>query len=88
MQEPKADNDEELIGKVNEALNNPGGSSSGRGLMDSSSTPSEQEMQNLLQSMNQTQLMQLIGGMPKSTNKINLYGNIFADGTLKNSSTL
>lgn len=65
MQEPKADNDDELIGKVNEALNNPGGSgsSSGRGLMDNSSTPSEQEMQNLLQSMNQSQLMQLIGGM-------------------------
>jgi len=62
MQEPKSDNDEDLISKVNDALNNPGGSS-GRGLLDSSSTPSEQEMQNLLQSMNQTQLMQLIGGM-------------------------
>ncbi|ODN01530.1 Proteasomal ubiquitin receptor ADRM1 [Orchesella cincta] len=62
MQEPKADNDEELVGKVNEALNNPGGVSSGRGL-DNSSTPSEQEMQNLLQSMNQSQLMELIGGM-------------------------
>lgn len=63
MQEPKSDNDEELISKINEALNNPGGVNSGRGILDSNSTPSEQEMQNLLQSMNQTQLMQLIGGM-------------------------
>lgn len=63
MQEPKSDNDEELITKVNEALNNPGGSGSGRGLLDSSSTPSEQEMQNLLQNMNQDQLMRLIGNM-------------------------
>jgi hypothetical protein len=63
MQEPKVDGDSDLVSKVNDAINNPGGSGSSRGATsDSTPTPSEQDMQTLLQSMSQSQLMQLIGG--------------------------
>jgi len=65
MQEPKADGDGERVTKVNEAINNPGAAGSSRGGTSSSNTPStsEQDMHNLLQSMSQSQLMQLLGGM-------------------------
>lgn len=64
MQEPKADGDTDFVWKVNDAINNPGGSGSSRGgnTNDSTPTPSDQDMQTLLQSMSQSQLMQLIGG--------------------------
>jgi len=65
MQEPKADGDGEKVTKVNEAINNPGAAGSSRGGTSTSNTPStsEQDMHNLLQSMSQSQLMQLLGGM-------------------------
>jgi len=65
MQEPKFDGDGERVTKVNEAINNPGAAGSSRGGTSSSNTPStsEQDMHNLLQSMSQSQLMQLLGGM-------------------------
>lgn len=64
MQEPKVDVDTDLVWKVNDAINNPGGSGSSRagGTNSSSATTSEQEMHTLLQSMSQSQLMQLLGG--------------------------
>lgn len=67
MQEPKADGDDDLLWKVNDSLNNPGGSgSNGRPGGQSGNvtpTPSESEMQALISNMSQSQLMQLIGGM-------------------------
>jgi hypothetical protein len=67
MQEPKADGDDDLMWKVNDALNNPGGSGSsarqGGTSGSATPTPSESEMQALLSNMSQSQLMQLIGGM-------------------------
>jgi len=69
MQEPKTEGDDDLVWKVNESLNNPGGASSnGRAGQSGSATPtpSESEMQALIQNMSQSQLMQLIGGMGMS----------------------
>ena len=75
MQEPKADKDEELCKKVNDYLNNPPapGSSSGgggsRGSGGSGGIPGldlsnlgDTELQSLLNTMSQSQLMQLFGG--------------------------
>jgi hypothetical protein len=64
MQEPKTEVDSDLVWKVNDAINNPGGSSSrGGGSNSATPTASEQEMHTLLQSMSQSQLMQLLGGI-------------------------
>jgi len=67
MQEPKTEGDDDLVWKVNDALNNPGGSGSsarqGGQSGSATPTPSESEMQALLSNMSQSQLMQLIGGM-------------------------
>lgn len=43
MQEPKTDGDEDVVWKVNDAINNPGGSSSGRSGQPGSSTPTQSE---------------------------------------------
>jgi len=70
MQEPKADGDSDYIWKVNDALNNPGGPSSGpRAGASGNVTPtaSEQDMQNLIGSMSPNQLMQLIAGMGENS---------------------
>jgi len=72
MQEPKADKDEEICKKVNDSLNNPpaAGSarSAGSGLggvlppgLDFNNL-GDTELQNLLNNMSQSQLMQLFGG--------------------------
>jgi len=66
MQEPKADADDDYVWKVNDALNNPGGSSGRAASGNVTPSASEQEMQNLLGSMSQTQLMQLLGGMSEA----------------------
>ncbi|CAG7730338.1 unnamed protein product [Allacma fusca] len=67
MQEPKADGDDDLVWKVNDSLNNPGGSGGNARQGGQSGsvtpTPSESEMQALISNMSQSQLMQLIGGM-------------------------
>ncbi|XP_046631602.1 proteasomal ubiquitin receptor ADRM1-like isoform X2 [Daphnia pulicaria] len=62
MQEPKTDKDETYCRKVNEYLNNPPtpGSQSGRG---GSNLGSERDLQSLLSSMSQQQLMQLFGNV-------------------------
>jgi len=59
MQEPKSDKDESYSRKVNEYLNNPPtpGSQTGRG------SGNERDLQSLLSSMSQTQLMQLFGNV-------------------------
>jgi len=65
MQEPKVDADDDYVWKVNDALNggtgaNPRGSDSSENVTPSGS---EADMQSLLGSMSQSQLMQLLGGM-------------------------
>jgi len=73
MQEPKADKDEELCKKVNESLNNPpapgSARSGGAGGLGGVLPPGldfnnlgDTELQNLLNNMSQSQLMQLFGG--------------------------
>jgi len=59
MQEPKVDKDESYCRKVNEYLNNPPtpGSQTGRG------SGNERDLQSLLSSMSQQQLMQLFGNV-------------------------
>lgn len=59
MQEPKSDKDESYSRKVNEYLNNPPtpGSQTGRG------SGNERDLQSLLSSMSQQQLMQLFGNV-------------------------
>jgi len=59
MQEPKVDKDESYSRKVNEYLNNPPtpGSQTGRG------SGNERDLQSLLSSMSQQQLMQLFGNV-------------------------
>jgi len=56
MQEPKSDKDEELCCKLNEYLNNPPAPGSSR-------SGDDNDLSNILGSMNQQQLMQLLGGM-------------------------
>jgi len=73
MQEPKADKDEEFCKKVNESLNNPpapgSARSGGAGGLGGVLPPGldfnnlgDSELQNLLNNMSQSQLMQLFGG--------------------------
>lgn len=57
MQEPKTDIDTDLVWKVNDAINNPGGSGGSRGTTSTATpTASEQEMHTLLQSMSQVKI--------------------------------
>lgn len=63
MQEPKSEKDESLCRKVNEFLNNPPTPGSGGGR----ASAGERDLQSILNSMSQQQLMQLFGsvsGMP------------------------
>ncbi|XP_026473647.1 proteasomal ubiquitin receptor ADRM1 [Ctenocephalides felis] len=66
MQEPKTDKDDEWCRRINEILNNPPSMSGFR----EPRPATEGELQNLLNSMSQQQLMQLFGGVGERINSI------------------
>uniref|UniRef100_A0A6M2DHJ8 Proteasomal ubiquitin receptor ADRM1 homolog n=1 Tax=Xenopsylla cheopis TaxID=163159 RepID=A0A6M2DHJ8_XENCH len=66
MQEPKTDKDDEWCRRINEILNNPPSMAGFR----EPRPATEGELQNLLNSMSQQQLMQLFGGVGERINSI------------------
>ncbi|XP_050312749.1 proteasomal ubiquitin receptor ADRM1 homolog isoform X2 [Anthonomus grandis grandis] len=70
LQEPSADKDEENCNRINELLNNPSSA------VQSSLERPDQDLQALLSSMSQSQLMQLFGGAGQMSGLSNLLGTM------------
>jgi len=78
MQEPKTEKDDDFCTKVNEYLNNPpqpgANLGSGRGASDLAGLGGEEDLQNLIHNMTQSQLQQLFNGFRESSNFSGLLG--------------
>ncbi|XP_076259057.1 proteasomal ubiquitin receptor ADRM1 homolog [Rhynchophorus ferrugineus] len=76
LQEPKTDNDVEHCVRINDLLNNPSTAAQ-------SSDRPEQDLQALLNSMSQAQLMQLFGGAEQMTGLSSLLGTMRGPGSAR-----